>query len=327
MQFLLVFSTFTVWTNLVKLEISEDISQNWKFPPIVDRCLTPDAKKLQPEGVWLRKLTGRASWPPQEAWFRCWWTSADSSGHKTRADRDEEEEEEEETRQLRGHDTMILTTADGLFTVREKKKRKDGGVKLECRCDVAICPPGGGKPPTAAAGPTWLVGSPRRWQMWGTILLSVRLWDPNLQKQQQHQQQQKPWTDEQSADGCVSYTFRVEMRQRQRPSLVLLFLCLKPPIIRSHTYWEEAKHGFREKVKVTTDVDGRTEETAAHLWVGSLIHDLQEEGLVLVPNLVLSVPQPVHETWQDWETRELGISLNRDLEMSVFMNIHPFCLY
>lgn len=33
----------------------------------------------------------------------------------------------------------------------------------------------------------------------------------------------------------ISYTLRVEMRQRQSPSLVLLFLCLKPPIIRSHT--------------------------------------------------------------------------------------------
>lgn len=126
----------------------------------------------------------------------------------------------------------------------------------------------------------------------------------------------------------VSYTFKVEMRQRQRPSLVLLFLCLKPPIIRSHTYWKEMMCGYSEKVKVTRDVDRRTEKTTAHLWVGSLIHDLQEEGLVLIPNLVLSVPQPVHETWQDWETQELkGISRNRDLKMSVFMNRHLFCLY
>lgn len=33
-----------------------------------------------------------------------------------------------------------------------------------------------------------------------------------------------------------TYTFKVEMRQRHSPSLVLLFLCLKPPIIRSHMY-------------------------------------------------------------------------------------------
>lgn len=58
----------------------------------------------------------------------------------------------------------------------------------------------------------------------------------------------------------MSYTFKVEMRQRQRPSLVLLFLCLKPPIIRSHTYWKEPMHEFSEKVKGITDVNYRTED-------------------------------------------------------------------
>lgn len=35
-----------------------------------------------------------------------------------------------------------------------------------------------------------------------------------------------------------THTLSVEMRQRQSPSLVRLFLCLKPPIIRSHTNWK-----------------------------------------------------------------------------------------
>lgn len=89
------------------------------------------------------------------------------------------------------------------------------------------------------------------------------------------------------------------MRQRQRPSLVLLFLCLKPPIIRSHTYWNEQMHEFIINVKRNHGQQKRTEETADHLWVGSLVHDLQEEGLVLVPDLVLCVPQPVHEARQN----------------------------
>lgn len=58
----------------------------------------------------------------------------------------------------------------------------------------------------------------------------------------------------------MAYTFKVEMRQRQRPSLVLLFLCLKPPIIRSHTYWKEPTHKFYKKVKGTTDVSYRRED-------------------------------------------------------------------
>ena len=49
------------------------------------------------------------------------------------------------------------------------------------------------------------------------------------------------------------------MRQRQRPSLVLLFLCLKPPIIRSHTYWEKMMNKCSEKVKGIMDVGYKTE--------------------------------------------------------------------
>lgn len=190
-------------------------------------------------------------------------------------------------------------------------------MQLDCSCDACICPPGVRK--TLITCRTWLVGSPRRWQMWGTILLSVRLWDPNLLKQQTNQTY-SIWTCStytQSANGwCGTYTFKVEMRQRQRPSLVLLFLCLKPPIIRSHTYWNEQMHEFNLNVKINHWHQNRTEETADHLWVGSLVHDLQEEGLVLVPDLVLCVPQPVHEARQNWETRALkGISQIKHLNM------------
>lgn len=41
---------------------------------------------------------------------------------------------------------------------------------------------------------------------------------------------------EEHSRGRVTYTFSVAMRQRQTPSLVLLFLCLNPPSILSHTY-------------------------------------------------------------------------------------------
>lgn len=110
---------------------------------------------------------------------------------------------------------------------------------------------------------TWLVGSPRRWQMWGTILLSVRLWDPNLLTANL-KKTYSIWTYStytQSANGwCGAYTFKVEMRQRQRPSLVLLFLCLKPPIIRSHTYWNEQMHEFNVNVKRNHWQQNRTEQ-------------------------------------------------------------------
>lgn len=36
--------------------------------------------------------------------------------------------------------------------------------------------------------------------------------------------------------GSLTHVFSVAMRQRHTPSLVLLFLCLKPPSILSHTY-------------------------------------------------------------------------------------------
>lgn len=40
---------------------------------------------------------------------------------------------------------------------------------------------------------------------------------------------------------------------------------------------------------------------AEHLRVSSLVHDLQEKGLVLVSNLVLSVSQPIYEARQNWD--------------------------
>lgn len=39
-----------------------------------------------------------------------------------------------------------------------------------------------------------------------------------------------------------THVFSVAMRQRHTPSLVRLFLCLKPPSIRSHTYCKNTQH-------------------------------------------------------------------------------------
>lgn len=39
-----------------------------------------------------------------------------------------------------------------------------------------------------------------------------------------------------------AHVFRVAMRQRHSPSLVLLFLCLKLPDILSHTYCNNTQH-------------------------------------------------------------------------------------
>lgn len=67
-------------------------------------------------------------------------------------------------------------------SVREGKRKHWEGLMHVCglRCSVCIWPPEG------SHTRTWPVGSPRRLQMWGTILLSVRLWEPNLQKQKTH---------------------------------------------------------------------------------------------------------------------------------------------
>lgn len=41
-----------------------------------------------------------------------------------------------------------------------------------------------------------------------------------------------------------------------------------------------------------------TARSVVHLWVGSLVHDLQQEGLVLVSNLVLRVTKTINEARQ-----------------------------
>ena len=48
-----------------------------------------------------------------------------------------------------------------------------------------------------------------------------------------------------------AYMLRVEMRQRQTPSLVLLFLCLKPPSIRSHTYCNDSTRTPQDKTETS----------------------------------------------------------------------------
>lgn len=47
---------------------------------------------------------------------------------------------------------------------------------------------------------------------------------------------------EQNEQRRETHVFSVAMRQRHTPSLVRLFLCLKPPSIRSHTYCKNTQH-------------------------------------------------------------------------------------
>jgi len=50
-----------------------------------------------------------------------------------------------------------------------------------------------------------------------------------------------------------AYTLRVEIRQKQTASLVLLFLCLKPPSIRSQTYCKKkAFISFNHSLKIVS---------------------------------------------------------------------------
>lgn len=92
---------------------------------------------------------------------------------------------------------------------------------------------------------TWLVGSPNRLHMWGTILLRVKPWAPYLKKSAMEKKLFSLFallmhTVNKHADWMTSDThiFSVEIRQKQTASLDLLFLCLNPPNIRSHTYWK-----------------------------------------------------------------------------------------
>lgn len=92
---------------------------------------------------------------------------------------------------------------------------------------------------------TWLVGSPNRPHMWGTILLRVKPLAPYLKKTtiekkninltvctfnnvNVNKHADRTWSD--------THIFNVEIRQKQTASLVLLFLCLNPANMRSHTY-------------------------------------------------------------------------------------------
>lgn len=53
--------------------------------------------------------------------------------------------------------------------------------------------------------------------------------------------QQTALLSEVRGQGSHAHTLRVEMRQRQSPSLVRLFLCLNPPIMRSQTYCRHSR--------------------------------------------------------------------------------------
>ena len=41
-----------------------------------------------------------------------------------------------------------------------------------------------------------------------------------------------------------------------------------------------------------------------YLWAGDLLHDLEQQNLVLVPDLVFGVPQSVYEAGQDYKTTQ-----------------------
>lgn len=86
-----------------------------------------------------------------------------------------------------------------------------------------------------------------------------------------------------------THTLSVEMRQRQSPSLVRLFLCLKPPIIRSHTNWKHRVQRLKWSDSDRSPLADPADVCVLHLWVCSLVHDLQQQRLVLVPDLVLGV--------------------------------------
>lgn len=86
---------------------------------------------------------------------------------------------------------------------------------------------------------TWLFGSPSKLHICGTILLSVKLWAPDLGIKNKRA---LVWITEQASvhnaglQEVLTYALSVAIRQRQIPSLVRKFLCLNPPSILSHTY-------------------------------------------------------------------------------------------
>lgn len=94
---------------------------------------------------------------------------------------------------------------------------------------------------------TWLFGSPSKLHICGTILLSVKLWAPDLgikNKKHRYESELAHVHNTQGLQKVLTYALSVAIRQRQIPSLVRKFLCLNPPSILSHTYW-----GRQERVK------------------------------------------------------------------------------
>lgn len=118
------------------------------------------------------------------------------------------------------------------------------------------------------------------------------------QKTQSVQWAASKTSTEQTAWSESTYTFKVEMRQRHSPSLVLMFLCLKPHIIHSHTNWRDTNNLWSpsknlQVVYVSTGLK-------QYLRFSSLVHDLQEQRLVLVLNLVLVFSQSIYEAGHNW---------------------------
>lgn len=42
----------------------------------------------------------------------------------------------------------------------------------------------------------------------------------------------------------------------------------------------------------------------SHHWRGSLFHAAKDEGLAVLPDLVLPITQPVHQSWQHYTQRK-----------------------
>lgn len=224
-------------------------------------------------------FVGLASCPQQEVWFRWWQTSA--AYHETtnsagaRGDPASEKCDGCEV-------SWVWLQVKLLWYSKKKPWFMVWGVTLVCDQQGAL------------SDCTWLVGSPRRLQMWGTILLSVRLWDPNL-KETKHNK--KLWRNtswrlipEFRHTSC-SLTHWAWRWDRGRVLLWSGCSCAwsRPSFAPTQTENTEFR-GWNDQTAIDrSPLADPADVCVLHLWVCSLVHDLQQQRLVLVPDLVLGV--------------------------------------
>lgn len=224
-------------------------------------------------------FVGLASCPQQEVWFRWWQTSA--AYHETtnsagaRGDPASERCDGCEV-------SWVWLQVKLLWYSKKKPWFMVWGVTLVCDQQGAL------------SDCTWLVGSPRRLQMWGTILLSVRLWDPNL-KETKHNK--KLWRNtswrlipEFRHTSC-SLTHWAWRWDRGRVLLWSGCSCAwsRPSFAPTQTENTEFR-GWNDQTAIDrSPLADPADVCVLHLWVCSLVHDLQQQRLVLVPDLVLGV--------------------------------------